>query len=254
MRDTRSRSTSRGWASPDLADQQVEGPQKADRGPCVALLPGLPFLVYMRLNPVEDGWGRDLAQPGGERGFDDAPGEEDVARLVDRGLRDEGPAMRDQRDEAVAFEGGQRMPDAGATRREDLGQLLLLEAGAGSQLPPGNRHPSRLQISACGDLAAGPTSYIFDILLSLRDFPDCRRLNIEPALATRREVMEPTRVRFFLREGVKVCEGQDLDAEDVAVSLMRMVNEKPPVKGNLPGLKAAEGVDPLTVDLILDGL
>ncbi|MFC3087266.1 ABC transporter substrate-binding protein [Tabrizicola soli] len=78
-------------------------------------------------------------------------------------------------------------------------------------------------------------------------------LNIEPALATRWEVIEPTRVRFFLREGVKFHEGQDLDAEDVAVSLMRMVNEKSPMKGNLPGLKAVEVVDPLTVDLILDG-
>lgn len=79
------------------------------------------------------------------------------------------------------------------------------------------------------------------------------QLNIEPALATRWEVIEPTRVRFHLREGVKFHEGQDLDAEDVAVSLMRAVDPKSPLRGNLPGLKSVEVVDPLTVDLILDG-
>lgn len=79
------------------------------------------------------------------------------------------------------------------------------------------------------------------------------QLKIEPALATRWEVIEPTRVRFFLREGVTFHEGQTLDAEDVAVSLMRAVDPKSPLRGNLPGLKSVEVVDPLTVDLILDG-
>lgn len=78
-------------------------------------------------------------------------------------------------------------------------------------------------------------------------------LKIEPALATSWEVIEPTRVRFHLRDGVKFHEGQDFDAEDVAVSLMRAVDPKSPLKGNLPGLTAVEVVDPLTVDLILDG-
>ncbi|HSF62870.1 MAG TPA: ABC transporter substrate-binding protein [Paracoccaceae bacterium] len=78
-------------------------------------------------------------------------------------------------------------------------------------------------------------------------------LEIEPALATRWEVIEPTRVRFFLREGVKFHDGQDFGADDVAVSLMRAVDPKSPLRGNLPGLKAVEVVDNLTVDLILDG-
>src|SRR5690554_3145118 len=43
-------------------------------------------------------------------------------------------------------------------------------------------------------------------------------LQIEPALATHWEVLEPTRVRYFLREGVTFHEGQTLDAEDVAMS------------------------------------
>ena len=42
MRDTRSRSTSRGWASPDLADQQVEGPPEAKKLlESLGILPGV---------------------------------------------------------------------------------------------------------------------------------------------------------------------------------------------------------------------
>ncbi|WP_102108946.1 ABC transporter substrate-binding protein [Oceaniglobus roseus] len=78
-------------------------------------------------------------------------------------------------------------------------------------------------------------------------------LKIEPALATSWEVVDPTRVRFHLREGVKFQEGQEFGADDVQVSLMRAVDPKSPLRGNLPGLKAVEIVDDLTVDLILEG-
>lgn len=78
-------------------------------------------------------------------------------------------------------------------------------------------------------------------------------LKVEPALATSWEVIEPARIRYHLRGGVKFHEGQDFDAQDVAVSLMRFVHPKSPMRGNLPGLKAVEVVDDLTVDLIMDG-
>ena len=78
-------------------------------------------------------------------------------------------------------------------------------------------------------------------------------LKIEPALATSWEVIEPTRVRFTLREGVTFHGGEAFGADDVQVSLMRAVDPKSPLRGNLPGLKAVEIVDDLTVDLILEG-
>tara|TARA_R110002020_G_scaffold34066_26_gene103759 strand:+ start:29526 stop:31073 length:1548 start_codon:yes stop_codon:yes gene_type:complete len=78
-------------------------------------------------------------------------------------------------------------------------------------------------------------------------------LKIEPALATSWEVLEPTRVRFKLREGVTFQGGETFGADDVQMSLMRAVDPKSPLRGNLPGLTAVEIVDDLTVDLILAG-
>ncbi|UYV38021.1 ABC transporter substrate-binding protein [Rhodobacteraceae bacterium D3-12] len=78
-------------------------------------------------------------------------------------------------------------------------------------------------------------------------------MKVEPALATEWEVLEPTRIRFKLREGVTFQGGETFGADDVQVSLMRAANLKSPLTGNLPGLKAVEIVDNLTVDLILDG-
>ncbi|ETX30853.1 peptide ABC transporter [Roseivivax isoporae LMG 25204] len=78
-------------------------------------------------------------------------------------------------------------------------------------------------------------------------------MTVEPALATSWEVIEPARVRFTLREGVTFHGGETFDAADVQVSLMRAVDPKSPLRGNLPGLKAVEIVDDLTVDLVLEG-
>ena len=78
-------------------------------------------------------------------------------------------------------------------------------------------------------------------------------LRIEPALATSWEVIEPNRVRFFLREGVRFHGGETLDAEDVIVSLTRAADPRSPLRGNLPGLKAVEKVDALTVDVVMEG-
>jgi len=78
-------------------------------------------------------------------------------------------------------------------------------------------------------------------------------MKIEPALATSWEVLEPTRIRFKLREGVTFQGGEAFGADDVQVSLMRAVDPKSPLRGNLPGLTAVEIVDDLTVDLILEG-
>jgi peptide/nickel transport system substrate-binding protein len=78
-------------------------------------------------------------------------------------------------------------------------------------------------------------------------------LKIEPALATKWEVIEPNRIRFTLREGVTFHGGESLDAQDVIVSLTRAADPKSPLRGNLPGLKAVEKVDDLTVDVVMEG-
>ena len=78
-------------------------------------------------------------------------------------------------------------------------------------------------------------------------------LEIEPALATHWEIIEPTRIRYHLREGVTFHQGQELDAEDVAMSLMRAVHPNSPLRGNLPGLVDVEIIDDLTVELIMSG-
>lgn len=78
-------------------------------------------------------------------------------------------------------------------------------------------------------------------------------LKIEPALATSWEMVEPTRIRFKIREGVKFHGGEDLTAEDVVASILRATHETSPVRGNVPGVAGAEAVDDLTVDILLDG-
>ncbi len=78
-------------------------------------------------------------------------------------------------------------------------------------------------------------------------------LGIEPALATHWEVIDPTRIRFHLREGVKFHDGADFSADDVVMSLTRATDPHSPLRGNLPALASVEKVDDLTVDLILTG-
>ncbi|WP_322867452.1 ABC transporter substrate-binding protein [Aquicoccus sp. G2-2] len=79
------------------------------------------------------------------------------------------------------------------------------------------------------------------------------QMEVEPALATSWEVISPTQVRYHLREGVKFQQGQDFDAEDVKVSLLRAIDPHSPLRGNLPDLKDVKVIDAHTVDLILDG-
>jgi peptide/nickel transport system substrate-binding protein len=75
-------------------------------------------------------------------------------------------------------------------------------------------------------------------------------LKIEPALATSWEVIEPTRVRYHLREGVTFHDGSPFTADDVVASLQRVTHPHSPLRGNLPGLVAVERVDDFTVDLV----
>lgn len=78
-------------------------------------------------------------------------------------------------------------------------------------------------------------------------------LTVEPALAASWEFIEPTRLRFKLREGVTYHNGNPFNADDVVASIERATHDSSPVKSNLPSVAGAEKVDDYTVDLILNG-
>lgn len=78
-------------------------------------------------------------------------------------------------------------------------------------------------------------------------------LQVEPALATSWEYVEPTRLRFTLREGVTFHNGNPFTADDVVASLQRAGHDTSPVKSNIPGMASVEKVDDYTVDLVLNG-
>ena len=76
-------------------------------------------------------------------------------------------------------------------------------------------------------------------------------LEILPGLATSWEVIEPTRWRFHLRQGVKFHNGNDFTAEDVVFSAERLNSEGSDMKGRVPVDATFEIVDDYTVDVIL---
>ncbi|MDN3520338.1 ABC transporter substrate-binding protein [Halomonas ramblicola] len=80
-----------------------------------------------------------------------------------------------------------------------------------------------------------------------------QNLEIEPALATRWEKVEPDRWRFTLRQGVKFHDGSEFTAEDVVASLERATHPDSPIRGNLPAVAGVERVDDHTVDIHLNG-
>ncbi len=75
-------------------------------------------------------------------------------------------------------------------------------------------------------------------------------LGIEPALAVRWEVMEPTRWRFHLRKGVKFHDGSPFTAADVVFSADRSRAEGSDVKTRIAADTKVVKVDDHTVDFI----
>ena len=76
-------------------------------------------------------------------------------------------------------------------------------------------------------------------------------LEIQPALATSWEIVEPTRWRFHLREGVKFQNGNDFNADDVVFSAERVQSKNSDLKTRLPDGVKVEKVDDHTVDFVL---
>jgi peptide/nickel transport system substrate-binding protein len=82
---------------------------------------------------------------------------------------------------------------------------------------------------------------------------------IEPALAVSWERVDPLKMRFHLREGVKFHNGEPFNAEAVRFSIARYLDPKTgfPAVGFLSSLDRADAVDDRTVDIVTkfpDGL
>jgi peptide/nickel transport system substrate-binding protein len=75
-------------------------------------------------------------------------------------------------------------------------------------------------------------------------------LEIEPALAVRWEVLEPTRWRFYLRKGVKFHNGTAFTADDVVFSAERVRAKTSDLKVRLAADTKVVKVDDHTVDFI----
>ena len=75
-------------------------------------------------------------------------------------------------------------------------------------------------------------------------------LEIEPSLAERWEVMEPTRWRFYLRKGVKFHDGSPFTADDVVFSADRVRAKSSDLKTRLSDDTKVVKVDDYTVDFI----
>ncbi|MEM9107384.1 MAG: ABC transporter substrate-binding protein, partial [Pseudomonadota bacterium] len=76
-------------------------------------------------------------------------------------------------------------------------------------------------------------------------------LSIQPGLAVSWEVVEPTRWRFKLREGVKFHNGNDFTSADVVFSADRVRAEGSDLKTRIPEDAKFEAVDDYTVDVVL---
>lgn len=77
--------------------------------------------------------------------------------------------------------------------------------------------------------------------------------NPVPSLATSWEQVNPTLWRFKIREGVKFHDGSPFTAEDAAFSIKRAMAPSSQFKSYVAGVKDAKAVDPLTLDVILEG-
>lgn len=75
-------------------------------------------------------------------------------------------------------------------------------------------------------------------------------LTIQPALAESWEILEPTRWRFYLREGVTFHNGNPFNADDVIFSYERATSEASDVLTKVAGIEEVIKVDDFTVDFV----
>jgi peptide/nickel transport system substrate-binding protein len=77
------------------------------------------------------------------------------------------------------------------------------------------------------------------------------KLEIEPALAERWDILEPTVWRFHLRKAVTFSNGNQFNADDVVFTFERGSAEKSPFRGIVRAVKEVRKIDDYTVDFIL---
>lgn len=77
-------------------------------------------------------------------------------------------------------------------------------------------------------------------------------MQLEGVLAESWEVVEPTRWRFHLREGVTFHNGNAFNADDVVFSLERIGHEQSILRDRLAPVVSVEKVDEMTVDIVTE--
>ena len=92
------------------------------------------------------------------------------------------------------------------------------------------------------------SEHVYDALVA-RD----RKMAIEPSLALSWQQMNPTTMRFKLRDKVTFHDGAPFSADDVVFSITRALEKTSNFAAYMQGIKEAKKVDNLTVDLILNG-
>ena len=103
-------------------------------------------------------------------------------------------------------------------------------------------------------LRAGLSSYASLSLLTQTNDPLVQRDNVgglHPALATSWELLDPTTMRFHLREGVKFHDGSDFTADDVVFTLGRVLDPKTAyaMLSRISQVASCAAVDEHTVDI-----
>jgi peptide/nickel transport system substrate-binding protein len=80
-----------------------------------------------------------------------------------------------------------------------------------------------------------------------------KTMAIEACLATSWTQVNPTTMRFKLREGVKFHDGAPFSADDVVFSVGRALEKTSDFSAYMQGIKEAKKIDDLTVEIITDG-
>ena len=75
-------------------------------------------------------------------------------------------------------------------------------------------------------------------------------LSIEPSLAESWELVEPTRWRFTLRQGVTFHNGNPFTADDVIFSYERAMSEGSDMRHKLAGVITIEAIDEYTIEIV----
>src|SRR5882757_10429941 len=104
------------------------------------------------------------------------------------------------------------------------------------------------------NLRAGTGTYAsLSLLAQTNDFLVTRdnKGDLQPALATSWEAIDPTTMRFHLRQGVKFSDGVEFTADDVTFTLGRVVNPKAAYgqAARINLVQSVTAVDTYTVDI-----